>query len=148
MLTRLQKDPSFLQLPAIPSTDNFHYSFSTSFRTVKMSHPHHNTNSFNNTNSLNNTNSFNATDSYNNVSNHYTTPDNRPQILTWLSPLEPRLRHKDIQDGRIENVGEWVLETEEFKSWYASSGGSGPDNAVLFCYGGPGVGKTFIRYRG
>jgi len=106
---------------------------------------HHNTNSFNNTNSLNNTNSFNVTGSYNKVLNNCTVVDDRPQILTWLSPLEPRLRHRDIQDGRIDNVGEWVLETEEFKSWYASSGGSGLDNAVLFCYGGLGVGKTFIR---
>jgi len=118
--------------------------FLPSFRTVKMSH--HNTNSFNNTNSLNNTNSFNVTDSFNNVSNHCSPHDNRPQILTWLSPLEPRQRHKDIQESRVENIGEWVLETEEFEGWYAGSGGSGSDNAVLFCYGGPGVGKTFIRY--
>ena len=70
------------------------------------------------------------------------------QILTWLSPLEPKLRHKEIQEKRVENIGGWVLETEEFKSWYAGCGGSGSDNAVLFCYGDPGVGKTFIRYQG
>ena len=111
---------------------------------------HRNNNSFNNTNSSNNnTNSFNTnTNSFNNVSNNYIAADERPQILAWLSPLEPRLRHKDIQDRRVENIGEWVLETEAFNSWYASSGGSGSDNAVLFCYGDPGVGKTFIRYLG
>ena len=81
-----------------------------------------------------------------NVWNNCTFTEDRSQILAWLSPLEPRLRHKDIQDRRIENVGEWVLETEEFKSWYASSGESEFDNPVLFCYGDPGVGKTFIRY--
>ena len=81
-----------------------------------------------------------------NTVNNVTPADERSNILFWLSPLEPRLRHKDIQDRRVENIGEWVLETEEFKSWYASSGGSGSDNAVLFCYGDPGVGKTFIRY--
>ena len=113
---------------------------------MKMSHQ--NINSFNNTNSLNNTNSFNVSDSYNRVLNNCTVVDDRPQILAWLSLLEPRLRHKDILDGRIDNVGKWVLETEEFKSWYAGSGGTGSDNAVLFCYGDPGVGKTFIRYRG
>ena len=74
-----------------------------------------------------------------------TVADVRSNILAWLSPLEPRIRHKDIQDRRVENIGEWVLETEEFESWYASSGGSGSDNAVLFCYGDPGVGKTFNR---
>ena len=46
----------------------------------------------------------------------------------------------------MENIGEWVLKTEEFRGWYAGIGGSESDNAVLFCYGNPGVGKTFIRY--
>ena len=126
------RDLTFLQLTAIPSTDQFHHLFSTSFRTAKMSH--------------HNTNSFNTNNSYNKVLNNYTVVNERPQILAWLSPLEPRLRHKDIQDRRVENIGEWVLETEEFKSWYASSGESGSDNAILFCYGDPGVGKTFTRY--
>ena len=84
--------------------------------------------------------------SFNTVVNNVTAADERSNILSWLSPLEPRLRHKDIQDRRVEDIGEWVLETEAFKSWYASSGGNGSDNAVLFCYGDPGVGKTFIRY--
>ena len=89
----------------------------------------------------NNTNSFNPTV-------NITAADERSNILSWLSPLEPKLRHKDIQDRRVENIGGWVLETEAFKSWYDSSGGNGSDNAVLFCYGDPGVGKTFIRYQG
>ena len=93
---------------------------------------------------MSHTNSFN-TNSYNNIWNNYTIADGRPQMLTWLSPLEPRLRHKAIQESRVKNVGEWVLETEEFKIWYAGSGGSESDKAVLFCYGDPGVGKTFIR---
>ena len=83
-----------------------------------------------------------------NTVNNVTAADERSNILAWLSPLEPRLRHKDIQDRRVENIGGWVLETEAFESWYASSGGNGSDNAVLFCYGDPGVGKTFIRYQG
>ena len=81
-----------------------------------------------------------------NTINNVTATDERSNILAWLSPLEPRLRHRDIQDRRVENIGGWVLETEAFKGWYASSGGSGSDNAVLFCYGDPGAGKTFIRY--
>ena len=85
------------------------------------------------------------TNSFNNVWNNCTVADDRSQLLAWLSPLEPRLRHKAIQEGRVKNVGEWVLETEEFRSWYAGSGGNESDKAVLFCYGDPGVGKTFIR---
>jgi len=87
----------------------------------------------------NNRNSFN-------VQNNYVA-DDRSQLLAWLSPLEPRLRHQDIQERRVDNVGEWLLQTEEFKSWHDGSGeGEGEDDkAVLFGYGGPGVGKTFIR---
>jgi len=74
-----------------------------------------------------------------------TAADDRPQISDWLSPLEPRLRHKEIAESRVENVGKWVLKTEEFRNWYAGSGESGSNNAVLFCHGDPWVGKTFIR---
>ena len=75
----------------------------------------------------------------------FTAADDLPNILAWLSPLDPKLRHQDIRDRRVENVGEWLLQTEEFRSWYASNEGGEPDNAVLFCYGDPGTGKTFIR---
>ena len=77
--------------------------------------------------------------------NNCTVADERPEILTWLSPLEPRLRHQDIRDSRVKSVGEWVLKTEEFRSWYASIGESESDKVVLFCYGDPGAGKTYIR---
>ena len=87
----------------------------------------------------------NNINSLNTIVNNFTAADDRSDILAWLSSQEPKLRHKDIQESRVENVGEWVLETEEFRSWYFGSGGSGFDNAVLFCYGDPGVGKTYIR---
>ena len=77
------------------------------------------------------------------VSNSFT--DDRSNILAWLSPLNPKLRHQGIQDCRIEDIGEWVLQTEEFRSWHTGSEGCESDNAVLFCYGDPGVGKTYIR---
>ena len=80
-----------------------------------------------------------------NVSNSITIADDRSSILTWLSPLEPRLRHQDVRAGRVEGVGEWLLQTEEFRNWYTGSEGGESGNAVLFCYGNPGVGKTYIR---
>ena len=89
-----------------------------------------------------NNNCFNTT---NYVWNNYTLPDDRSQLLTWLSPLEPKLRHRDIQERRIDKVGEWLMQTEEFRSWYDCCGEGEGENAVLFCYGDPGVGKTFIR---
>src|SRR5437588_6602643 len=91
-----------------------------------------------NDSNFNNTNSFN-------VWNNYTVADDRSQLLSWLSPLEPRLRHRDVQERRVDNVGEWLTETEEFRMWYDQSGEGEGDRAVLFCYGDPGVGKTFIR---
>ena len=91
--------------------------------------------------SSHNINSFNTV----NVSNNFIVADDRSNILAWLSPLDPKSRHQDIQDRRVESIGEWFLRTEEFRSWHTGSGGGGSDNAVLFCYGDPGVGKTYIR---
>ena len=91
-----------------------------------------------------NINSFNSTNSFNNVWNNYTVPEDRSPLLTWISPLEPRLRHQDIQERRIDNVGEWLIKTGEFRRWHSWSSRDRDDNAVLFYYGGPGAGKTFI----
>ena len=93
----------------------------------------------------NNTNSLNTSYTAISVSNNFTAADDRSNILAWLSPLDPKLRHQDIRDRRIENIGEWLLQTEEFRAWNAGSEGSESDKAVLFCYGDPGVGKTYIR---
>ena len=87
-----------------------------------------------------NSNSFNNTNSFNNVEN-CTIADDRSQLLAWPSPLEPKLRRRDIQD----NVGEWLMQIEEFRTWRDCPGEDEGDNAVLFCYGAPGAGKTFIR---
>jgi len=35
--------------------------------------------------------------------------------------------------------------TEEFRRWCRLGGGGEGNKSVLFCYGNPGVGKTFIR---
>ena len=85
--------------------------------------------------------------SFNNVWNNCTFADDRSQLLAWLSPLEPSLRHRDVRERRVNNIGEWVMQTEEFRRWCGGSRGGegGGDSAVLFCYGDPGVGKTFIR---
>jgi len=77
--------------------------------------------------------------------NSDTITDDRSQLLAWLSPLSPGLRHWEIQEHRAGGVGEWLLETEEFRGWHAGSESGGGESAVLFCHGDPGVGKTFIR---
>ena len=128
-----QRTPLFFSLPELQlSTDSIiHHLQYLKQQKQKMSR------SFSN-----NINSWNTTIS---VSNHFAASGGRPNILAWLSPLDPRIRHQDIRDRRVENIGEWILRTEEFRSWYASSTGGESDKPVLFCYGDPGVGKTFIR---
>ena len=106
-------------------------------------HIRENSNSFNN--SFNH--SFvNSTISLNNVCNVISSgAEERAEILAWLSPLEPRIRHDDIRVNRVEHVGDWLLQTEEYRNWFDGTHDGGSDNSALFCYGDPGVGKTYIR---
>jgi len=90
-------------------------------------------------------NSFNITNSFDNEGKNGGVADDRSQLLTWLSPLEPRLQHRDIQERRVDNVGQWVFETEEFKKWCGLGEVCEDSKPILFFYGDPGVGKTFIR---
>ena len=102
-------------------------------------------NTFNHSiNCQNSTNSYNTTTS-SNVWNNCTVTEDLSPLLTWLSPLDPGLRHSDIQERRVSDVGEWLMGTEKFGRWCGLDEGREGDEAVLFCYGNPGVGKTFIR---
>ena len=88
----------------------------------------------------------NITDSYKNVWNNYdiSIADEKRAVLEWLSPFEPRERHQAIGMDRMPGVGDWHLLTKEFTEW--KEGGDGNAKPVLFCYGDPGVGKTYLRY--
>ena len=90
-----------------------------------------------------NSNSFNVCNSYNNVT-YISTIDERAEILSWISRLEPLQRHQDIQTQRLDGVGEWFLRTTEFQTWYG--GTEGCIDTTLFCLGVPGAGKTFMKY--
>ena len=97
-----------------------------------------------NINSFNNNNSFNNTYSYNNIINFNTEIDSEGrQIIQWLSPLEPQQRHQSVRTNRLDGIGNWVLETTEFRKW--SSAEDGYVEPVLLCDGNPGVGKTYPR---
>ena len=79
------------------------------------------------------------------ISNCFNTAlDDGSKILGWLSPLEPWVRHRDIGAQRIDSVGGWLLETEEFRRWYSGTSEDGPNRATLFCDGNPGVGKSYV----
>ena len=87
-----------------------------------------------------NVHSGNITGSFNTT---FYKSDEDAQIMRWLSPLEPNNRHQTVRNDRFGSVGDWLLETSEFREWSGSEGGA--DKAVLFCSGNPGVGKTYLR---
>jgi len=80
-----------------------------------------------------------------NITNSFNTgmSDEDAQIVRWLSPLEPRNRHRAVSTDRLDGLGDWFLETSEFREWRGNKDGA--DKAVLFCAGNPGVGKTYLR---
>ena len=77
--------------------------------------------------------SFNVINSYNSA-----YVDEKPKVLEWLSPLEPRVRHQDVRTNRVDGVGEWLLQSDELVDW--RDGNCEFDRAILFCSGAPGVG--------
>ena len=91
-----------------------------------------------------NQNIGNVLNSYNNIVN---VGENEEfmRIQAWLSPLEPQRRHQDVRNRRLDGVGDWVLRRNEFDSWCKSQDGS--QDLTLRCYGGQGVGKTYIWYK-
>ena len=77
-----------------------------------------------------NSNSASITNSFNNLIT-VDKSDENAQIMCWLSPLEPNTRHQKIRAKRFDGVGDWLLETREWREWRGSDGGN--DRAVLFC---------------
>ena len=67
------------------------------------------------------------------------------RIQAWLSPLKPHARHQDVRNRRLDGVGDWVLQKNEFESWRKNR--DSLVNPTLLCYGGQGAGKTYIRYQ-
>jgi len=87
-----------------------------------------------------NADSGNITDSFNSHTTIYKS-DEHAKIMRWLSPLEPSNRHQSVRTSRFAGVGDWLLESREFREWREGEA----DKAVLFCSGNPGVGKTYLR---
>jgi len=105
----------------------------------------YNDNSFNTMGSQNHNTGSNNIINSGNVLNNISITDDRSEMLAWLSPLEPYIRHHDIQTRRVSDVGDWLLRTEEFRSWHRGDGDGRSQRATIFCPGNPGVGKTYIR---
>ena len=86
----------------------------------------------------------NVLNSYNNTINVGVSEESA-RIQEWLSPLEPRARHQDVRNRRMDGVGDWVLHKDEFESWCESQDSA--VNRALLCYGDQGAGKTYIKYK-
>ena len=85
-----------------------------------------------------NINSFNMLMNHSNTANFIPEIDaERHQVLKRLSPLEPRQRHQHVRTERLKGVGNWVLETNEFRKWSGTR--------MIVCNGNPGPGKTRLR---
>ena len=108
-------------------------TFGQHFGQASMDHTAH---AFSNTGIFS---SFNVMNNYNNT----IIADEGPEIMRWLSPLDSGRRHRDVRNDRHDGVGNWLLETGQLREWRSNEGGA--DKAVLFCYGNPGVGKTYLR---
>ena len=91
-----------------------------------------------------NQNVGNMSNFYNNTINVGVSEESA-RIQEWLSPLEPRARHQDVRNQRMNGVGDWVLHRDEFELW--RQGRDSAVNSTLLCYGDQGAGKTYIRYR-
>ena len=63
-------------------------------------------------------------------------------MLEWLSPTLYDNRHNEIKHQRIKGTGMWLLETSQYKCWRSESDAP----SFLWCYGGPGTGKTVLTY--
>ena len=59
-----------------------------------------------------NAHSGNITGSFNTT---FYGSDEDKQIMRWLSPLEPNNRHQGVRTGRLDGVGDWLLETREWR---------------------------------
>ncbi|KAG8818105.1 hypothetical protein FRC17_010972 [Serendipita sp. 399] len=62
----------------------------------------------------------------------------RKEILQWLKGTDPRTDHNAARKMHEPGTGEWLLDSEQFKTWM------GEDRKILWLNGIPGAGKTVL----
>jgi hypothetical protein len=81
---------------------------------------------------------------YNIASSDAPTEKEREKLLSWISSLQPQLRHQDVKSKRSKGTGAWFLNSATFKAW--ASCGDIQTLHVLWSVGAPGAGKTILWY--
>ncbi|KAJ7586381.1 ankyrin repeat-containing domain protein, partial [Mycena floridula] len=76
--------------------------------------------------------------SYNSLMQKGKTDVKHSEFAEWICPLNFRAVQDEILLARTPGTGNWLLENEQFRGWI--EGGS----KLLWCRGGPGVGKTVL----
>jgi Cdc6-like AAA superfamily ATPase len=62
---------------------------------------------------------------------------NHHMYLDWLSPLPYAQLHADIRSDRIQDTGQWLMQTYRFRGWRYST-----TSSLFWLQGLPGCGKT------
>jgi hypothetical protein len=63
-------------------------------------------------------------------------------LLSSLKSLPFQDKHRDVKMRRMDGLGQWLLNMPKFEAWREGSA----EKNMLWCYGAPGVGKTFLTY--
>lgn len=58
------------------------------------------------------------------------TEKERESFLDWISTFDFEKVHDSIYAKRHEGTGDWLIQTEEFRTWFSSS-----KSSLLWCYG-------------
>ncbi|KAJ7109056.1 hypothetical protein C8R43DRAFT_905027, partial [Mycena crocata] len=64
--------------------------------------------------------------------------ENRAPVLDWISSMNVFDKHSDVLRSLQPGTGQWLVETDAFKTWLCGSGRS------LWLPGIPGAGKTVL----
>ncbi|KAK0474363.1 hypothetical protein IW261DRAFT_1610544 [Armillaria novae-zelandiae] len=62
------------------------------------------------------------------------------EVAAWLTPVDYNAVQRDKLQQRVDETGQWFLRSPEFLDWVDSS----VARPLLWCAGGPGVGKTML----
>lgn len=66
--------------------------------------------------------------------------EERSKIIEWLGGTDPSTNYNTARRKHEDGTGEWLLNSEQFRSWKASHGDT------MWLSGIPGAGKTILRY--